>query len=371
MAKQRILSVDVLRGLTIAAMIIVNNPAVWGNAYAPLEHAAWHGMTPTDLVFPFFMFITGVSATFSLGGRQNEDGRRTVLHIFKRSALIFLIGALLQLFGDVVFGSLSFGEFRIWGVLQAIAVSYFFGSLLLIALKFRKLPLAAGIILGVWWLAQVLWNGFEMSTENFIYIVDNALIGESHMYRDWLPDGSGEMAFDPESLMTNIPRVAQFLLGAYVGGLLKRQDEAPVKLNMVLLAGAAMLLTGFIIQYGCPINKKVWTSSYALVSSGFAALMLGIFYWVIDIRDRKSWTGFFRVFGMNSIFLYVVASVLGSLLGIYIEGLGMGINEFFYYKALEPVFGVKLGCLVYSLVLVGLVWLVGYILDRRKIYIKV
>ncbi len=370
-AKQRILSVDVLRGLTVAMMIIVNNPAVWGSVYAPLSHAEWHGMTPTDLVFPFFIFIIGVSAAFSLGGRKASGGKDMILHIFKRSLMIFLIGALLESAGALLFGRFSWGGFRLMGVLQAIAVTYFFGSLLLMALKFRYLLLTSSVILGLWWVAQLLWNGFEMSPDNFIVMFDKAVIGEAHMYRDWLPDGSAVIAFEPESLLTNVSRIAQLLLGAYVGGVLvDREKTDPEKLNMILLAGAVMLLVGFMIQYGCPINKKVWTSSYVLVSSGFATLLLGVFFWLIDIRGDKSWTGFFRVFGVNPLFLYIVASCIGCVLLAPIVGGSMSPGEYVHSTVLEPLLGAKFGNLVYSLLLVALVWLIGYTLDRRKIYIK-
>ncbi len=362
-AKQRILSVDVLRGLTVACMIIVNNPGSWGSVYAPLRHAPWHGLTPTDLVFPFFIFIMGVSAWFSLGRRSLENPRKTVWHIVKRSILIFAVGALIGVVSGLVRGSLSWDTFRVLGVLQAISLTYLFGSLLLMALKFRHLLLSAAVLLGAWWLVQLLGNGFEMSADNIIAVFDRSILGEGRMYKDSLPDGSGRIAFDPESFLTTIPRTAHFLLGAFMGKILLEESGRAEKLNRIFIAGAVMLICGFLIQYGCPVNKKVWTSSFVLVTSGFASLILGLFYWLIDIRENKSWTGFFRVFGVNPLPLYVLASLLAIFFGVpFAAGDGkVSVKSFLYGDILSPVFGEYFGSLMFALLLVALVWLVGYI----------
>ncbi len=370
--KQRILSVDVLRGLTIASMIIVNNPAVWGNQYAPLKHAPWHGLTPTDLVFPFFIFIMGVSAWFSLSRRAGENQGRTVWHVFKRSVMIYLVGAFLTFVSKWAGGNLNWESFRLMGVLQAISLTYLFGSLLLMVLKFKHLLVSAATILGAWWIVQLLGGGFDLSPDNIIAVVDRALLGEGHMYKEALLDGSGWIPFDPESLLTTIPRVGHFLLGAYVGKIMLCDSGRTDKLNGIFIFGAVILICGFLIQYGCPINKKIWTSSFALVTCGFASLLLGLFYWLIDIRGKKAWTGFFRVFGVNPLFLFALASLSSVALrtSITCGGESMSVRACMYYKFLCPAFGEQFGSLVYSLMLVAAIWLVGYILDRNKIYIK-
>ncbi len=368
MMKQRILSVDVLRGLTIASMIIVNNPAVWGNAYAPLEHARWNGLTPTDLVFPFFIFIMGVSAWFSLSRRTGEDRRKTIWHIFRRSTLIYLVGTAMAFVGSWAGGYLSWETFRLMGVLQAIALTYLFGSLLLLALKFRHILISAAVILGAWWIIQLLGDGFALSQDNIIAVVDRAVLGSGHMYREALPDGSGWIPFDPESLMTVIPRVGHFLLGTFAGRILVSVNDRNDKLNRIFIFGSFILIIGFLIQYGCPINKKVWTSSFALVTCGFASLLLALFYWLIDIREKKAWTGFFRVFGVNPLFLYALSELSSVVMGIGVKyGDGcMSLRFCLYQNFLSPVFGMQLGSLVYSLLLVCAIWFVGYLLDKFR-----
>ncbi len=371
-SRQRILSVDVLRGLTVAGMIVVNNPGSWGSVYAPLRHAQWLGLTPTDLVFPFFIFIMGVSAWFSLGRRSLENPRNTVFHIFRRSVLIFAVGAILNALSRLAGGSLSWDNFRILGVLQAISLTYLFGSLLLMALKFRHLLMSAALLLGGWWIVQLLGSGFDLSPDNIIAVVDRAVLGEGHMYTQSLPDGGGRIPFDPESLLTTIPRTAQFLLGAFMGKLLLSEADRTEKLNRMFIFGSVILVVGLLVQYGCPLSKKVWTSSFALATSGFASLLLALFYWLIDIRGKKSWTGFFRVFGVNPLPLYVLSSIFASLLGMrfMVSGTETSVKSFLYNDVLSPFLGDYLGSLAYALLLVAIIWLVGYILDRKKIYIR-
>lgn len=367
-ANQRILSLDILRGITVASMILVNNPAVWGGAYAPLRHADWHGLTPTDLIYPFFLFIMGVSAWFSLYRRSHENPRKTIWHIIRRSLLIFAVGVFLHLISQLAGGSLSWETFRIFGVLQGLAVAYLAGSLLLVLLKFKKIIPAAVMLLAAYWLLLVLGNGFELSADNIIAVVDRAVLGDGHMYHERLADGT-RIAFEPESILSSIPRIAQFLLGAAAGRLLKENRPDEEKLNGILIFGVILLFCGFLIQYGCPVNKKIWSTSFALVTSGFAALMLGLLYWAIDMKGRSSWTGFFRVFGVNPLFLYALAWVLGVFVNMRL-GTSFVLKRWFYTTCIDPFFGEAFGSLVYSLVFVAIIWCAGYVLDRKRIYIK-
>ena len=238
MKQERLLSLDVMRGMTIAAMILVNNPAVWGKAYAPLQHAFWHGMTPTDLIYPFFVFIMGVSAWFSLSSRCKGPDSGVSRHIVRRSAVIFALGLLLQEISYFGYGTANYlsgavaegttwaeavfpwRTFRILGVLQGLALAYLLGALLLVRLRFRHMTLAAAVLLLVY-LAVLQWgNGYALSADNIIARVDRAVLGEAHLYREWLPDGS-RLAFEPEGLLSTLPRVAQFLLGCAAGRLLR------------------------------------------------------------------------------------------------------------------------------------------------------
>lgn len=382
MKPERLLSLDVMRGMTVAAMILVNNPAVWGKAYAPLQHAFWHGMTPTDLIYPFFVFIMGVSAFFSLSKRYEGFCREAFSRILRRSAIIFGIGLLLQEISYFGYGTANFlsGQvpagvtwfetvfpfrtFRILGVLQGLALVYLFGSAALLCLRFRHIVVAAGGLLLLYLVLLQTGNGYSLSADNIIAVVDRAVLGEGHLYKEWLPDGT-RLAFEPEGLLSTLPRVAQFLLGCAVGRILLAKEEAPIRFGRLFAFGTALLFAGLLLQYGDPFNKKIWSSSFALATSGFASLLLGLLCWVIDLHKQVRWSGFFRVFGVNPLFLYVAAWVLSVVLG------ALSIKSWFYTTLIDPFFGDASGSLVYSLCFILLVWSLGLVLYRRKIYIKI
>lgn len=368
--RQRILSVDVLRGITVAAMILVNNPAVWGNAYAPLQHAAWHGLTPTDCIYPFFVFIMGVSAYFSLYRRSHEDRKAAMVHVIRRSVLIYLVGAGLHLVSALAYGNLSWATFRIMGVLQGLAVAYLFSALLMILTGFRHLLLMASGLLLAYWVILLLGNGFALSPDNIVAVVDRAILGTGHMLVEHLQDGSG-MAFEPEGILSSIPRVAQVLFGAAVGKILYEKEDAAERLNGIMIIGTILTISGFLLEYGCPLNKKLWTPSFALVTSGLASLMTGLLYQIIDMQERRKWAGFFRVFGVNPLFLYVVGWVLSVLFNMNMSSDGyFTIKNWLYGTCIDPFFADASGSLVYSIIFVLLVWIPGCFLDRHKIYIK-
>lgn len=368
--RQRILSLDILRGITVAAMILVNNPAVWGNAYLPLQHAAWHGLTPTDCIYPFFVFIMGVSAYFSLFRRSHENRKAAIMHVMYRSVLIYLVGAGLTLISALAYGNLAWATFRIMGVLQGLAVAYLFSALLMILTGFRHLLLMASGLLLAYWVILLLGNGFALSPDNIVAVVDRAILGTGHMLVEHLQDGSG-MAFEPEGILSSIPRVAQVLFGAAVGKILYEKEDSAERLNGIMIIGTILTISGFLLEYGCPLNKKLWTPSFALVTSGLASLMTGLLYWITDMRERRKWSGFFRVFGVNPLFLYVVGWVLSVLFNMNMSSDGyFTIKNWLYGTCIDPFFADAAGSLVYSIIFVMLVWIPGYFLDKRKIYIK-
>lgn len=371
MVQKRIVSVDVLRGMTVAAMVLVNNPAVWGNAYAPLRHAQWNGLTPTDMIYPFFVFIMGLSAFFSLSRRNIEDRKSTIWHIVRRSILVFAVGLVLYVISKLAAGNLSWDTFRIMGVLQGLAMAYLLGALAMILMNFSHLLLASSLLLFVYWMFLHYGNGFALSADNIIAVVDRAVLGEGHMYVEHLADGA-HVAFEPESLLSTLSRVAQFLMGSYVGKLLYERNDMKETLSRILVFGAILTVAGFLIQYGCPFNKKVWSPSFVLVTTGFASLILGILYWITDICGKTSWTGFFRSFGVNPLFLYAFAWCLSVFFRIRfcVSGNEFTIKGLIYDKCIEPVSGGPFGSLIYSLFFVFLVWIVAHILDRKHIYIK-
>lgn len=386
----RLLSLDVMRGITIAAMILVNNPAVWGNAYAPLQHAPWHGMTPTDLIYPFFVFIMGVSGYFSLARRHEGGSRAAVGRIVRRSAVIFALGLLLQTISYVGYGTSRYllgqlaegtsywqavfpaATFRILGVLQGLALAYLFGALALLALKFRHLLAAACGLLLLYWGVLLIGNGFSLSADNILAIADRAVLGESHLYVEHLQDGS-LLAFEPEGLLSTLPRIAQFLLGAAVGRILRSQEERREQLNRLFVLGVGLLFAGLLLQYGCPLNKKIWSSSFALASSGFGTLLLGLLVRVIDIGGHTRWTGFFRVFGINPLLLYMAAWTLSVAVGFSFRTASgvTSVKGWIYSRLIDPFCGDAFGSLVYSLLFVGAIWALGYRLYRKNICIKI
>lgn len=367
---KRVISLDVLRGMTVAGMILVNNPAQWGAQYSPLKHAQWNGLTPTDLVFPFFLFIMGVSAYFSLSKRAAADKGSVLTHVMIRSVMIFATGLLLQLMSRVVWGTVSdWGSFRIMGVLQALSLSYLFGSLILVGIRFRHMLPISFALLSAYALLLLIGDGYALSPDNIIARIDSAILGESHLYTQSIPEG-GRMAFDPEGIVSTLPKIAHFLLGAFVGKLIAEDREnMTMAMSKILLFGAAILIAGYLLQYGLPLNKKIWSPTFTLVSCGYASLTLGILVWLIDVKGKNGWTSFFRVFGSNPLFLYCIAWLFAILLGIQASD-GMSVKALFYSACLKPYLGEPFGSLVYSLLMVGGVWLVGLPLYRKHIYIK-
>ena len=285
----RLLSLDVMRGLTIAGMIMVNNPGSWKYVYAPLRHAEWNGLTPTDLVFPFFMFIMGVSMFFSLRKYDFKLTKTSFWKVKKRAVLIFLVGFAINFLVTLLYnGWEGMKELRILGVLQRLALAYGFGSFIGLTINHKYLlHTAAAFLLGY---AALL--GFTGSTElsegNLIAVIDRALFGPTHMYHDYLPDGT-RIAFDPEGLLSCLGSIGHVLIGFYAGKLIadNKQDKALIVQRLFIL-GTIILFAGLLLSYGCPINKKIWSSTFVLTTCGFASLLLALLMWIIDIQGQKS-----------------------------------------------------------------------------------
>lgn len=361
----RLLSLDVMRGITIAGMIMVNNPGSWEYVYTPLGHAKWDGLTPTDLVFPFFMFIMGVSMFFSLRKYEFKLSKKSVFKILKRTVLIFLVGIGLNLFGHLCsYGFGSFEKLRILGVMQRLALAYGAGSLLGLIVNHKYiLHTAIGIL--VFYAALLGFTGStELTTDNIIAVVDRALFGESHMYKDTMADGT-RIAFDPEGFLSTIGSVAHVLIGFYAGKLIldaKKNNELIIR-NLFIL-GTILAFAGLLLNYGCPINKKIWSSTFVLTTCGFGSLFLALLIWIIDINGKKSWSKFFESFGINPLYLYVQAAVVSRILNLF------EVKANVYTNLLAPVFGDFGGSLAWALLFVLLNWIPGYLLYKKQIYIK-
>lgn len=383
MKTERLMSLDVLRGLTVAGMILVNNPGDWGNIYAPLKHAEWNGLTPTDLVFPFFMFVMGISMSFSLRKFDYRPTREFLVKLVRRTAVLFVLGVALSWVSLVLSrwvsaeGSYSwtqilfpFQQVRIWGVLQRLALSYFFASLLVVAVRNRTLLacLGGGVLL-VYWVILAFGHGFELSARNVIAVVDKALVGENHMYLEWLPDG-GRIVFDPEGLVSTLPGIVHVLIGFFCGSLLLRPISVNEKIARLAVACSVLLIAGFLLGYACPINKKIWSPSYVLVTCGFAMLLLILLMWIIDVCKKHRWCYPFRAFGCNPLFIYVFASFLAIVLETIPCG-DLSIKDQVYVWIAGWAVIPQLASLIYALLYVAFNGLLACLLLKREIFIKV
>lgn len=387
---KRILALDILRGFTIAGMILVNNPGSWGQIYAPLRHAEWNGLTPTDLVFPFFMFIMGISTYISLKKYNFEFSQAAALKILKRTIVIFLIGCAigwfsrfcrywvsapedLSFFENLWASVWTFDRMRILGVMQRLALCYGAASIVALTVKHKRIPYIIATLLIGYFVILVCGNGFAYNETNILSVVDRAILTPVHMYKD--------NGIDPEGLLSTIPSIAHVLLGFYVGKLMldnSRSEDRMSFLNSqittLFLVGTILTFAGFLLSYGCPINKKIWSPTFVLTTCGLASSFLALLIWIIDIKGKKKWCTFFESFGVNPLFMYVLGGVLSILFGTvrfpWEDGM-ISIHTFLYKIVLVPVFGDLLGSLMFALLFVTINWCIGYQLYKRKIYIKI
>lgn len=386
---KRILALDILRGITIAGMITVNNPGSWSYMYAPLRHAEWNGLTPTDLVFPFFMFIMGISTYISLKKYNFEFSASAAAKIIKRTIFIFLIGLGIGWFSRFCYywgsapADLSFGEhlwaaawtfdrIRILGVMQRLALCYCATSLIALTLKHRYIPYLIATLLVGYFILLMVGNGFAYNETNILSVVDRAVLTPAHMYKD--------NGIDPEGLLSTIPSIAHVLLGFWVGELMlgkkhtgSREEFLNSQLITLFLTGVILTFSGFLLSYGCPINKKIWSPTFVLTTCGLASSLLALLIWIIDVKGYKKWSVFFESFGVNPLFMYVQGGVLGILFNTVKIPWGeewVSIHRVLYNFLLQPVFGNTGGSLAYALVFIAINWSIGYQLYKRKIYIK-
>jgi len=306
---RRLLSLDVFRGITVAAMVLVNNPGTWRAVYAPLRHADWHGWTPTDLIFPFFLFIVGVAIPFGLGRRLEVGHARgqVVLRVLRRALVIFLLGLVLHAVSNP-----DLATIRIPGVLQRIAVCYLVASLAFLFGGWRfQLGLAAVALLGYWAaLTLIPVPGFgagDLGKEgNLAAWIDRSVLG-THIWR------VGRV-YDPEGILSTIPAIATTLFGVLTGHWLRGVSVSAAIAGRLLLSGVAAVVIGLVWGRWFPINKALWTSSYVAFTAGAALLGLAACYWLIEIRRSRWWTGPFRILGVNALAVFFLSTLLAILL---------------------------------------------------------
>ena len=382
---QRFYSLYVFRGATVALMILVNNPGSWGHIFPPLEHASWHGVTPTDLVFPFFLFAVGNAMAFVIPKLEAAGEGKFWFKVIKRSLLIFFIGLFLNWFPFIKYDDAGhvvakpFETVRIFGVLQRIAVSYFFASIIIHLFKVRgAFVVGAFILLSYWFLCVAVNPADPYSLQGWFGTnVDKAVLGEKHMYH-----GEG-VAFDPEGLMNSFAAIVQVILGYLVGNYIVQKGKTQEMLNGLFVAGCVLVFAGFCWDMVFPINKKIWTSSYTIYTTGLALMILSVMIYLIEFKGAKGWwSRFFDVFGKNALFIFAMSALIPKSLwmvrisnGLTDAGKPKYLNplSWFYENICKPILPAdpRIGSLIYALCFIGMMWFLAWLLDRKKIYIKV
>jgi predicted acyltransferase len=364
-ATSRLLSLDVFRGITIAGMVLVNDPGSWEHIYWPLEHAQWSGWTPTDLVFPFFLFIVGVAITLSLGNRVESGGatRDVYLKIIKRALIIFAIGLFLN-----GFPHFPLSEWRIPGVLQRIAVCYLIASIIFLNTSVRtQILISVGLLLLYWIVVKTIpapgYAAGDLTKEGSLpSFVDRVVFGK-HVWAQ-------AKVYDPEGILSTIPAIVTTLIGVLTGTWLRSERSRIEKVAGMFVAGAVLIAIGWAWNSFFPINKALWTSSYVLFTGGLALQFLGLCYWLIDIKGYRRWAKPFEIFGLNAIALYILADLLATLIGLIPVGndsLGGWVYEHLLASWLTPVNASLAFAIGFVLVCFFSMWL----LYRKRIFIKI
>ncbi|TLX71957.1 DUF1624 domain-containing protein [Labilibacter sediminis] len=360
MEVKRLNSLDAFRGFTIAAMILVNYPGSWNYIYSPLLHAPWNGLTPTDLIFPFFLFIVGVSISLAYTKKIKSGDAKSSLYskILIRTVKIFVIGLLLDYIQHF-----NINELRIAGVLQRIAIVFLFCSFIFLHTKWKAQTIIFFLILLIYWLSMCyipIPGNNQISLEpgmNFAAWVDSYLL-PGKMYQD---------TWDPEGIYSTLPAISTSILGMLMGQLLISKKKYKTKIIHLFCIGITLSVAGYLWNLTFPINKNIWTSSFVLVTGGFACLFLGISVYVIDILKYSKYVKTGIVFGTNAITAYVLAAVLSFV--FYRLPIGStSLNQ--HFTELFVPFAPKLGSLIYSLLYVAVNYLPVNILYKKKVFIK-
>ena len=355
MKSYRLLSLDILRGITVAGMILVNNG--WGESFEMLRHAEWNGMTPCDLVFPFFLFIMGISCYLSLVKSEFKPTPQVVRRVVKRTVLLFAIGLFINWFDHAIGGDfLCFGHLRIFAVLQRIALCYGVVSLFALFCNHKyTIPVAIGLLV-IYSAILVFGNGYvEDASVNVLAQVDLHLFGYDHLYH-WSP-------VDPEGLLGTISSVAHVLFGFYCGRIIRQKETVSDKVIALFVVGTVLVIGGYLLSYGLPLNKCIWSPSYVMVTCGLASLLLALLM-TVESGQSPLFNTFFHVFGVNALALYVSSELLAIILG------NIGVSELVYNGIHAVIPALKWASLVYALYFVLLNFAIGYVLFRKNIYIK-
>ncbi|MCF2946583.1 heparan-alpha-glucosaminide N-acetyltransferase domain-containing protein [Paraglaciecola aquimarina] len=365
--KQRQVSLDIFRGVTLAAMLLVNNPGSWSDVYAPLLHASWHGLTPTDLIFPFFMFIVGAAMFHSMQSfvpSKGQPGNIPWFKIAKRTLVLFVIGFLLNIFPFT-------GEpesWRVMGVLQRIALCYGISAVLICVLTRKQILVASIVILVSYWLLLHLADPPFTLENNLVRRLDITILGASHLYQ-----GFG-VAFDPEGLLSCLPAVVTVLAGFLTSAMLAESKSNLAKINTLFIWSLVALVVCYVWQWWFPVNKALWTSTYVLLTNACAWLFLIVIIYLHDVKGIKRGFAWTQVYGSNPLFIYVLSWLFASSLYLvkWTSQSGTMTNAHqFIFESLSQWMSAKNASLVFALLVVGLFYLCSLFLYKRKIFVKI
>lgn len=382
--KQRLLSLDFFRGLTVAAMILVNNPGSWGYIYAPLEHAEWNGCTPTDLIFPFFLWIVGVSIAFAMSSSKADPSthRKTIIKAVKRGIILYLLGFFLAIFGKIMAVIIddknlleAFQTVRILGVLQRIGIVFIISSIIFLKASNKTIFRIFILVLSVYWALMTFvpvpgvgYPNMEKET-NLAAWIDRGMLTEAHTWASW-------KTWDPEGVLSTLPAVGTCLFGILVGIWMRRKDvDNPTKVAWLFTTGIGAVILGLLWDLQFPINKSLWTSSFVLYTGGLASVGLALCYWLIDVQGYKKITTPFVVYGVNAITVFFLAGLMPRLLNLIkitnADGTKSALLEKFYSTCFTPFFSPVNASLVWAISYVLGFYVVLYFMYKKNIIIKV
>lgn len=371
---QRILSVDILRGITIAGMILVNNPGgSEADCFAPLCHAEWLGLTPTDLVFPTFMFIMGITTYLSLRKFNFSWSMTCARKIAKRAFLLWGIGLAISVMLSLIRQALTpdtsinlaetFANLRILGVLPRLGICYGLAAVIAISVNHKYIPWLIAFMFAAYYAILELGNGYAHDGTNIIAIIDDAILGHNHVYRWDSPD--------PEGLLSTLPALGHVLIGFCVGKVIMNINNLNEKIERMFIIGTLLTLAGVLLAYLCPISKKLWTPTFAMTTCGIGCTILALLTWLIDKRGCQGrLTGFFHVFGVNPLALYIFSDLLlipYCMLPLFGD---RTLQQLFYHDVFSPIMPLAWASLAWALLFVLTCWAIGLWMFKKKIYIK-
>ena len=377
--RERLVALDVFRGLTIAGMLLVNNPGTWGAIYPPLRHAAWHGWTPTDLIFPFFLFIVGITTHLSLDARRarGDDQSMLVRQVLRRGGIIILLGLLLSGFPFIPRFGFDLSTIRIPGVLQRIGVAYIAVGLLALLTSTRtQIVVVTSLLLGYWavmTLVPVPGSGavgavaLATPDASLAAWLDRTVLG-SHLWRV-------SKTWDPEGILSTLPAIATAMLGVFAGRWIASPRPLIERIAALFAVGALGMVGGLIWNWWFPINKNLWTSSYVLFTTGMACVTIATCIWLIDVQRVKGWTKPFVVFGMNPILAFVgsgmMARLMASIIKVERDGQSVSLQRALYESAFASWLSPMNASLLYAVCFVVFWFVILAVLYKKRVFLKV